>query len=456
LIRGGRTPMVAPLRAMAISPETIDYTFRNWAQTQSCTPDRFYRPRNTEEVVEVVREAAQSDVRLKVVGAGLSYTDAALSPPRGWLISLEHMNRVLEVDKVNGRVRVQAGIRLGDLNELLAQHRLALEVLPAVSEPSLAGAIATASHGTGRDFGVLSTCVTSLQLVTADAEVHEVDPDDADLFAAAAAGLGALGVVTEVTLAVVPAFLLEESRFTEPLDVALAALPRRLEDHAHVRLVWFPYVPKVEVVCQDRTSTPPNRPLGIVRWLDDRLTAFHARRLVAWLTHVFPEHVPRLNRFARWLARGRRTRVGRSDHLLAYASPPRHEAMEYAIPAERAAEALRALRALVEGERIPVNGEVELRWARADAIWLSPAQGRDVCYVRAAANGQFVTEEYFPAFHRLMRGFEARPHLGCVHLFEPLELLDVMPRARAFDALRRRLDPTGLFANDFVTRLFGP
>lgn len=441
---------------MAISPENIDYTFRNWAGTQTCTPDRLYRPRNSEEVVEIVHEAGQSDVRLKVVGAGHAWGDNALVPLRGWLLSLEHMNRVLEVDKVNGRVRVQAGIRLGDLNEVLAQHRLALRVMASVSEQSLGGAIATATHGTGLAFGNLSAQVVALQLVTADAVVHELTWDDGEIFPAAAVGLGALGVVTEVTLEVEPAFLLQETRTTEPFETALAALPARLEDHAHVRLIWCPYVARVEVVCQDRTSALPTRRLPFAGWLDHRLTSFYARRLVAWATHVFPEHVPRLNRLSRALSGRRGGVVGRSDHVFSGAVPPVHEAMEYALPAERGVEALRALKALVEGEQIPVNGEVELRWVKGDDLWMSPAYGRDVCCLRASASGRFVTEEYFPAFHRLMNGLDARPHLGMVQLYEPGALLDVFPRARDFAALRRRLDPTGMFVNEFVARLFGP
>ena len=122
----------------------------------------------------------------------------------------------------------------------------------------------------------------------------------------------------------------------------------------------------------------------------------------------------------------------------------------------RAVEALRGLKALVELQDIPVNGEVELRWVKADDLWMSPAYGRDVCCVRATASGRFVTEEYFPVFHRLMRGLDARPHLGMVQLYEPGAMLDVFPRARDFDRLRRQLDPTGMFVNEFVTRLFGP
>ena len=441
---------------MAIPPENIDYTSRSWAGTRTCTPDRLYRPRNTEEVAEIVREAGQAEVKVKVVGTGHTWTDAAVVPDRGWLLSLEHMNRVLEVDKVNGRVRVQAGIRLGDLNDVLAQHRLALRVMTSISEQSLGGAIATASHGTGALFGNLSAQVSAIQMVMADASVRELTWDDGEVFPAAAVGLGALGVVTELVLEVDPAFLLEETRFREPLEVALAALPDRIEDHAHVRLIWFPYVSRVEVVCQNRTAALPSRRRAFAGWLDHRLTAFYGRRLVSWATHIFPEQVPRLNRFARVLAGRRTALVGRSDHVFAGPLPRVHEAMEYAIPAARAVEALRGLKALVELQDIPVNGEVELRWVKADDLWMSPAYGRDVCCVRATASGRFVTEEYFPVFHRLMRGLDARPHLGMVQLYEPGAMLDVFPRARDFDRLRRQLDPTGMFVNEFVTRLFGP
>ncbi len=439
-----------------MQPETYDFTFRNWGDSVHETPARYYRPTSTDDVVEIVRDAGQAEAHVRVMGSGLSATAVACPERDGWLLSLDRMNRVIEVDRIANRVRVQAGIRLRDLNDILAHHGLALPILGRIAEESLAGATATGTHGTGQGFGPLGSLVESLELVTADNRRLALSRDDGDTFAAAVQSVGVLGVITELTLGVVPTFRLESRAESLPFDTVLARLDTLLADNDHVLLSYFPFVSKVRLSLQNRTNGPIRRGNGFRRWVSERLLGLYATRLAVTLGEAFPEQIPRLNKLMSFFMPRRDRLVGRSDRVFQAPLSPPVGTMEYAVPADRAAEVLRAIRQLIEGEGLPVNAAVELRWMKADTALLSAALGRDVCFVAARAVGRLVTDEYFPAFHRLMRQFEGHPHLGKLDLFDPGELLDILPGARRFEAVRRRLDPSGMFRSRYLDHLLGP
>ena len=182
-------------------------TVRNWAGNQRWIAAGRAEPRATEEVAEVVRDAAGSARRVKAIGAGHSFTATASTD--GVQLSLDRMAGVLEVDAATGRVRVEAGIRLHALNEALAGAGLALPNLGDIDRQSIAGAVATATHGTGLELGNLATTVVGMEVVSGTGEVVRLD---GELLRVARVGLGALGIVTEVTLQCVPAFRLHAAR----------------------------------------------------------------------------------------------------------------------------------------------------------------------------------------------------------------------------------------------------
>src|SRR6186997_2245254 len=174
---------------------------RNWAGNQRCVPLAVHEPTTTDEVAAIVQRAAESGQRVKAIGGGHSFTDAAMTD--GHLVSLDGMNRVLEVDGTD--VTVQAGIRLHELNAQLFARGLALPNLGDIDKQSIAGATSTATHGTGAGFGNLATTIVGLELVTGDGSVVRADErTDPELLRVARVGLGALGIVTEVTLRCVP------------------------------------------------------------------------------------------------------------------------------------------------------------------------------------------------------------------------------------------------------------
>jgi FAD/FMN-containing dehydrogenase len=214
-------------------------TWRNWTRDQACEPAAIERPGSVEEVSAAVKRAAERDWTVRVAGRGHSFTDAVLTD--GLLLSLDRMNRILDVDAASGLARVEAGITLGALNEALWDDGRALANLGDVDVQSIGGATATGTHGTGARLANLSAAIHSLELVLADGSVVELDEhSDRHAWQAARVGIGALGVVTAMTLETVPAFALRGVDEPQPLEELLENIDERVDTNDHFRVLLIP------------------------------------------------------------------------------------------------------------------------------------------------------------------------------------------------------------------------
>src|SRR5260221_5716287 len=218
----------------ASSPASI----KNWAGQYSCTPRRIHHASCRDDVTAALAAAAASGSRLRVLGAACSPSDIAMSDED--LLILDGMSRIITIDEAACRVRVEAGARLADVTAAIAQHRLAFPVLGSISDQTIAGAIATSTHGTGIGFGSLSSLVEEIELVTPRGEILQLSATrHPDVFNAARCGLGAIGVITEVTLRLSPAFDLIVSEGPSDLETVLSGLPERLKFY-HYRFWYLP------------------------------------------------------------------------------------------------------------------------------------------------------------------------------------------------------------------------
>ena len=411
--------------------------FSNWARTASCAPAAFAQPETEEELRRILLEAK----RVKVVGGAHSWSDIACTD--GVLVSLDKLCRVLSIE--GDKVTVEAGIRLQALNEALAQRGLALGVLGSIAQQSVAGAIATGTHGSGPRHGSLSSLVCGLRLMLADGSVRDLQPGD-DLFDAARVSLGALGIVTRVTLACEPAFRLEELAGPAPFEEALRGIPELVRSEPYVKLWWLPHTEVVQIFRYRRTEAASTF-RAFARWLDERVMNRLVFAALLRVSRYAPSWIPRINALVRRAYFRKTRRVARSDLALTIAMPPRHEEVEYAVPIDRAAEALRNVRALIDREKLRVNFVVELRFVKADSAWMSPAFGRDSAYLGAYMARAEGIERYFAAFEREMLALDGRPHWGKQFSAAPRH-----PNLARFSALRDALDPHRTFDNAFLQR----
>ncbi|MDG4790470.1 D-arabinono-1,4-lactone oxidase [Micromonospora sp. WMMD1102] len=434
------------------APPGVTSSWSNWAGNQHATGDAL-RPSTVDEVVATVRAVRAAGRRVKPVGSGHSFT--AIARAEDQRVDLTALAGPVRVDPGRRLITVPGGITLHALNEALAAHGLALANLGDIDAQTIAGAISTGTHGTGAGFGCLSTFVAGLTLVTGTGELLQCSADrHPDVFAAARVGLGALGVIVEVTLNCVDAFVLRADERPAPLVEVLAGLPELVTGNDHFEFYWFPYTDRVQVKVNNRVPVD-DQPLRRFRsWLDDDFLANSVFAGACRLGRAAPALVPTISAVsARALTA--RSYTARSDRVFCTPRRVRFEEMEYALPRAALPEALAGLRRVIDELPFRVLFPVEVRFTAPDDIWLSHGHGRESAYVAIHQYAGMPAEPYFRAFERVAAGLGGRPHWGKLHYRDAGSLRPAYPRFDDFLAVRDRLDPDRIFANSYTEQVLG-
>jgi FAD-linked oxidoreductase len=427
--------------------------WRNWAGDQVCRPQRLLRPRDRDELAEVVAAAAADGSRVSVAGSGHSFTETAMTDDT--MIDAGALSGVLDADPASGLVSVGGGTVLSDLNEELHRLGLAMENLGDIDRQTIAGAIATGTHGTGAGLRNISAQVASIELVTANGAVRALGEDEPELLRAARVGIGALGAVSAVTLRCVPAFNLHRVDRPLPREEVLESFGERAEANEHFELFTFPYAESALVLERNRTDLPP-RPRGrLAKYLNDVVLENWALEALSGLTRRFPGAIPQASRLAARLASGSRV-TDRSDRIFANERRVRFTEMEYGVPREDGPEVIRRVIEWIRANRYPVFFPIEMRVAAADDAFLSPSHERDTAYIAVHQYRGMEWRPYFEAVERIMDEYGGRPHWGKRHFQTAATLQERYPRWGAFQAAREQLDPGRVFTNDYASRVLGP
>ncbi|WP_194420087.1 D-arabinono-1,4-lactone oxidase [Microbacterium abyssi] len=430
-------------------------TWQNWARSTRVRPVRVERPRSPEGVQRAVQAAVALNLSIKAVGAGHSFTGIAVAP--GVLLELDDLQGIVSIDTDSSRVTLLAGTRLHRIPRLLAPYGLAMENLGDIDRQSIAGAISTGTHGTGARFGGISTQVVGATLVTADGELLRVsDTENSDLLPAVALGLGALGIIVEVTLQCVPAFVMHAIDEPVPLEEALTTLDDRVAASDHFEFYWFPHTDVALTKRQTRLpESAPRKPLPTVgRWIDETLLSNGVYRIVCAAGQVIPAVTPPFSRLAVKLT-GDREYTDRSHSVLTQSRNVRFREMEYALPAENVVPAFREIQALIAQRGWRIEFPIEVRFAAADDLWLSTAHGRASGYIAVHRYWRADPTAYFEAVEKICLEHGGRPHWGKLHTLDAEQLRERYPRFGDFVALRDRLDPARRFANRHLERVLG-
>jgi len=427
--------------------------WRNWAGNQRATPRRVLAPRSAEEVADAVTAAATEGLTVRMAGTGHSFTGAALT--EGVLLRPEGLTALRSVDPATGLVTAEAGMTLKAFNEHLAGHGLALENMGDIQEQTLAGATQTATHGTGREAAGLVSQIAGLELVLADGTtVHCSRSERPELFDAARAGLGSLGIVTAITWHTVPAFVLRAREEPMRWDEVLDGLDAMAAGNDHFEFYWFPHTDGCLTKRNNRVPGPAE-PLSAFRhWLDDEFLSNSVFSLTNRFGSRFPGAVPRINGISA-RALGARTYSDRSDRVFTSPRRVRFKEQEYAIPRAELTGALREVRSLIERSGWRIGFPIEVRLLPAEDAWLSMAYGRESAFIAIHVFHSAGHEEYFRAVEEVLTPLGGRPHWGKLHTRDAAYLEGVYPRFGDFLALRDRIDPDRRFANAYTTRIFG-
>jgi L-gulono-1,4-lactone dehydrogenase len=433
--------------------------WRNWAGTVSATPARRLRPVGVEDISAAVKTAASAGLTVRALGSGHSFT-AAAACEGGVALDLSGWTGIVASDVPAGLVTVRSGTTIRSLNTALDGLGLAMANLGDIDAQTIAGALATGTHGTGASLGGLATQAVGFELVLADGSVVSCSASSRpELFAAAQVGLGAVGVVATVTLQCVPAFSLVADERPMPLEDVLASVDELAAANDHFEFYWFPYGRKALVKRNNRLNdpsaeVPPPMP-GWRRWWEFSVMENAAFGALCRTGRTVPPLIPALNRLSS-AALSARTYTALSHEVFVTPRRIRFVESEYAIPRESLLDVLTALRTAVPRLSHPVMFPVEVRVAAADDIWLSTATGRDTAYVAIHQYVGLPYQEYFDVFESIAADVGGRPHWGKMHSLSAAELRTLYPRFDDFRAVRASVDPDGRFANSYLDRVFGP
>ncbi|MER7913023.1 D-arabinono-1,4-lactone oxidase [Streptomyces sp. NPDC096068] len=435
------------------SSGTASGPWRNWAGNVTSRPAREVSPASAEELAEAVRRAAEDGLRVKTVGTGHSFTPIAATD--GVLIRPGLMTGIRRIDREAMTVTVESGTSLKRLNVALAREGLSLTNMGDIMEQTVAGAVSTGTHGTGRDSASIAAQIRALELVTADGQLLTCsEKENPEVFAAARIGLGALGVVTAITFAVEPVFLLTAREEPMTFDRVTSEFDALHAENEHFEFYWFPHTDNCNTKRNNRSAGPAAPPGRISGWVEDELLSNGVFQLACSLGKAVPPVVPAL---AKVSSRALSARTYTDIPYKVFTSPRRVRfvEMEYALPREAAVAALREVKAMVERSPLKVSFPVEVRTAPADDIALSTASGRETAYIAVHLYRGTPHRAYFTAVERIMTAHGGRPHWGKLHTRDAAYFSEVYPRFAEFTALRDRLDPDRLFANDHLRRILG-
>jgi L-gulonolactone oxidase len=349
-------------------------------------------------------------------------------------------------------VTVQAGITLHRLGEELAARGLALENQGDIDAQTLAGATATATHGTGVRFRNLSAGIVGLRLVTAAGET--LDLDGGDELLAARVGLGALGVVSRITLRCVPRFTLRRRDEPRPLGGTLDRLDEHVDGADHFEFWVFPYTRTALTRTCRRSGDEPSPPPAWRRRLQEDVLENGLLDLVCRAGRAVPRGVPQLNRLVT-AAMSASDVEDHSHRVFATKRRVRFNEMEYAIPRAHAREAVERALDAIERRGLPIAFPLEIRFAAADDALLSTAHERETCYVAVHQYRGMEYESCFRAVEEIMDSYDGRPHWGKRHYKTAATLAPRYAGWERFQAVRARLDPDGAFTNSYVRRCLG-
>jgi FAD-linked oxidoreductase len=431
--------------------------WRNWAGTATAKPARWCQPRTEAGISAVIKDAAADGLPVRALGRGHSFTTIAATA--GVALDLSGWTGVTAADTRSGLVTVRSGTTLRALNAELDGLGLALANLGDIDAQTIAGALSTGTHGTGARLGGLATQVEALALVLADGSAVTCSASARpELFAAARVGLGALGVITTVTLRCVPSFTLAADERPMPTDEVIEQFDALAQANDHVEFYWFPYGRRALVKRNNRVPRGRSGASGAMPgWR--RVWEFEVMENAAFgalcrLGRARPAFIPALNRFSSAVLSSR-SYADTSHRVFVTARRVRFVESEYAVPRESLGYVLGELRREVPRLADPVMFPVEVRVAAADDIWLSTACGRDTAYVAIHQYTGLPYRAYFDLFESIVAGVAGRPHWGKLHSLDAGRLRALYPRYDEFRRVRADVDPEARFGNAYLTRVLG-
>ena len=418
--------------------------WRNWSGSQQCLPAARVAPASVAELQELI---ALSKGTVRPVGSGHSFT--ALVPTDDTIVSLSRLSGLVDHDPQRLQSTLWAGTRLGDVGKPLEDVGQAMINLPDIDEQTLAGSLATATHGTGAGIGCLSTFVEGLQLVDGQGDLVDCDANNnAEIFQAAKVSMGVLGVITQVRLQNVAPYRLRRDTVWHEFDEILEIAEDMADQYRNFELYYIPF----SGMGYTESCELTDESVAVTEKIDSNESLEDLKMARDWL-----DWSPRLRELiVGGMASTIKNEVTVASSWKNYPSERnvRFNEMEYNVPREYGLQVLREIRTALETQHHEVFFPIEMRYVREDDIWLSPFYERDTCTI---AVHRYFNEDFTPYFKTIepiFRKYHGRPHWGKLNTLQRSDFRKIYPRWDDFVAVRRELDPKGLFLNPYLRELF--
>lgn len=426
-------------------------SYKNWSGSVEFNPATILAPTSEAEIQQLVQESQKSGRKIRLIGSGHSFTPLIRTGQT--LVSLDKYQGLESVDKENKRATALAGTKLRFLGEKLFEQGLAQENMGDIDVQSIAGAISTGTHGTGANLQTIAAQVHSLNLVTGTGEIlHCSETENHDIFKAAQISLGSLGIISKVELNLQPTYKLKYSSDKATLSEALAKLDQHNQNR-NFEMYWFPYTETVQFKTTNITEEEPRGNKGFGKWFDEMFMENGLFAVLSTASRYIPGAYKSVSKLSAWgVSKG--TKSDYSHKIYATQRFVKFQEMEYNIPAQHFQECLLEVKHTIEKENFRVHFPLELRFAKADDIWLSPAYGRDSAYIAAHMYKGMPHKPYFNALEKIFRKYEGRPHWGKMHTLTAKALAKSYPKWEEFHQIRKQLDPKGIFMNDYLGSIF--
>lgn len=407
----------------------MSHSWSNWSGNVTSAPQTIATPTTETELIATIQRTAKNGQPIRVVGTGHSFVPLCATDEL--LISLDNLQGLISANPEERTATFWAGTKLHAVGDPLWEHGLALANMGDIDRQSLGGAIGTGTHGTGPTLGNLSTQVVGLRLLTATGEVIDCSPtQDPEIFRAAQLSLGALGIITQVTLRCLPAYYLEERTWVATYAECVAALDAHIAATRHFEFFWVPG----EDLCAMKALQP----------VDPTVDA---------TDKVAPVPTPVSARLSRYI---NPPRTERSYRIFPSPRNLKFNETEFAIPAANGPSCLHEVRELMQTHFPDVAWPIEYRTLAADTIPLSPAYARETVTISVHQAADLPYQPFFEAVEAIFRNHQGRPHWGKLHTHQADELAMLYPEWDTFQAVRAQLDPSGRMLNSYLQELLLP
>lgn len=417
---------------------TSNFTFRNWGQSITCKPEKYCQPDTENDVVQIVQQAIANHKRVRVVGAGHSWAPLVLT--RDVLVNLDKLTRYLQIVMPARKVKVEGGMRLKHLISRLRDDNLGLRNIGSVTEQSIAGAIGTGTHGTGLTLGSIGTQIIAVQLVSGTGDIVTITDQDPDRLNAARLSLGALGIITQVTIQCVDDYDLEFAAYWCKFDSIVDKMETLAQQNTRVKFWWL--IPPIG--SKDNVIMTTENPIGAAASSTASIEGL-PMDTIGILDDLAGAAVSETQPFLKF--------TGNYDEVVTIPLLPiLHRECEYAIPMGKTAEALRAFKRVVDEGNLSLTLPLEVRFVAKDDTLLSPAFQQDVSYIGVATQPN--ANEVIQRFEPIMKSLGGKPHWGKCFSMTRAEAESLYPRYDKFRQIRQELDPNGVFSNEFLKYFF--